>query len=101
MTKLTHIVAAAVVFASLVTFSGSAFAASRTDTSTTQANLHIQVNVVQVVMTNQNPKATPETAISYSIPTVQPRMSISKEIHNMQATGKTLKTVEITTVVAE
>ena len=101
MAKLTHIAATTVVFALLVTLSGAAFAASRTDSSATQANLHIQVNVVQVVMNNQNPKATPETAVSYSIPTVQPRMSVSKEIHNMQATGETLKAVEITTVVAE
>ncbi|HEY1939059.1 MAG TPA: hypothetical protein VGJ33_14090 [Candidatus Angelobacter sp.] len=102
MANLTRIVITAVVFASLGTLSGSAFAASRTNSSTTQANLHIQVNVVQVVMTNQNPKATPETAVSFSIPTVQPRISVSKEIHNMQTTGeKTLKMVEITTVVAE
>ena len=101
MAKLTRIATTAVVFASLGTLP-SAFAASRTNTGTTQANLHIQVNVVQVVMTDGNPKATPGTAVSYSIPTIQPQMSVSKEIHNMQVTGeKTLKTVEITTVVAE
>jgi hypothetical protein len=102
MAKLTHIVTAAVIFASLGTLSRPAFAASRTDNGTTQANLHIQVNVVQVVMTNRNPKATPETAISYSIPTTQPPMSVTKEIRNMHSSdGKSLTMVEMTTVVVE
>lgn len=84
------------------TFSGLASAQNRTNTSTTSAALHIRVNVVQVVMTDQNPKATREAAVSYSIPTLQPRMSVSKEIRSMQTTGQeTFKTVEITTVVAE
>jgi hypothetical protein len=83
--------------------SGLASAQSRrTNTSTTPANLHIQVYVVEVVMPNPNPKATPETAVSYSIPTTQPRMSVTKEIRKMQATdGKDSSVVEITTIVAE
>jgi hypothetical protein len=82
--------------------SGLASAQSRANTSTTQANLHIQVNVVQVVMTIQNPKAALETTVSYSIPAAQPRMSVTKEIRKMQATeGNSLRMVEITTVVAE
>ena len=82
--------------------SGLASAQSRANTSTTQANLHIQVNVVQVVMTIQNPKAALETTVIYSIPAVQPRMSVTKEIRKMQATeGNSLRMVEITTVVAE
>jgi len=86
----------------LSTLSGQASAQNRTNTKTASANLHIQVYVVEVVMNNQNPKATPEAAITYSIPTTQPHMSVTKEIRKMQATGdKTLKTVEITTVVAE
>jgi hypothetical protein len=100
MIKLIRFVAGIAIVIS--TLSGLASGQNRTNTSTTSANLHIQVNVVQVVMTDQNPKATPETAVSYSIPTIQPRMNVTKEIRKMQATGeKTLKTVEITTVVAE
>jgi hypothetical protein len=53
-------------------------------------------------MTDQNPKVTSEAAISYSIPTVQPLMSVTKNIRNMRSTdGKSLTMVEITTVVAE
>ena len=82
--------------------SGLASAQSRANTSTAQANLHIQANVVQVVMTIQNPKAALETTVIYSIPAVQPRMSVTKEIRKMQATeGNSLRMVEITTVVAE
>jgi hypothetical protein len=100
MIKLMRFVA--VIAIVLSTLSGLASGQNRTNTSTTSANLHIQVNVVQVVMTDQNRKATPETGVSYSIPTIQPRMNVTKEIRKMQATGeKTLKTVEITTVVAE
>lgn len=98
MIKLTRIVTAAVVV--LSTF--PAFAQSRTSTSTPQATLHIQVVVVPVVMTDQNPRVTSEAAISYSIPTVQPLMSVTKAIRNIRsADGKTLTMVEITTVVAE
>jgi Tfp pilus assembly protein PilE len=101
MIKLMRFVA--VIAIALSTLTGlAASAQNRTNTKTASANLHIQVYVVEVVMSNQNPKATPETAVSYSIPTTQPRMSVTKEIRKMQATGdKTLKTVEITTVVAE
>ena len=100
MIKLIRFVAGIAIV--LSTLSGSTFAASRKDTSTTPANLHIQVNVVQVIMTNPDPKATPERAISYNIPTAQPRMSVSKETRKMQATGeRTVKTVEVTTIVAE
>jgi hypothetical protein len=100
MTNSTRLVT--VIATLLSALSGSAFAASRTDTSTTPANLRIQVNVVQVIMTNPDPQATPERAISYNIPTAQPRMSVSKEIRNMQVTGeKAIKTVEVTTIVAE
>jgi hypothetical protein len=53
-------------------------------------------------MTDQNPKATPEAAVSYSIPTIQPSMSVTKEIRKMQATdGKSSMMVETTTIVAE
>jgi hypothetical protein len=100
MIKLTRFVAVSAIM--LSTLSGLASGQNRTNTSTTSANLHIQVNVVQVVMTNQNPKATSETAVSYSIPTVQPRTSVTKEIRKMKATkGNRLGMVEITTVVAE
>jgi hypothetical protein len=102
MTKSAQYVA--VIAIVLSTLSGRSFAESRTNTSTANANLHIQVNVIQVVMTtpDQNPKATPETAISYSIPTVQPRMSVTKEIRKMQASdGKNPGMVETTTIVAE
>jgi|SRR5947209_443997 len=86
----------------LSTFSGLASAQSRTNTRTTPANLHIQVNVVQVVMTQQNPKATSEATVSYSIPTVRPRLSVTKETHKMQTTdGKSSTMVEITTTVPE
>jgi len=99
MIKLMRFVA---VIAIVLTLSGLASAQNRTNTRTASANLRIQVHVVQVVMTDQNLKTTPEKAVSYNIPTVQPRMSVSKEIRNLQVTGqKTLKTVEITTVVAE
>ncbi|MGB8132395.1 MAG: hypothetical protein WCG81_21590 [Candidatus Angelobacter sp.] len=99
MTYSTRLVA--IIATLLSTLSGSAFAASRTDTSIV-ANLRIQVNVVQVIMTNPEPKATPERAVSYNIPTAQLRMSVSKEIRKMQATGeKAVKTVEVTTIVAE
>ena len=93
---------AAMIAIVISTLSGLASAQSRANTSTTQANLHIQVNVVQVIMTNQNPKAAPETTVSYSIPTIQPRMSITKESRQMQATeGNSVSIVEITTVIAE
>jgi hypothetical protein len=92
----------AIIAILLSTLSGLASAQNRTNTSTASANLHIQVNVVQVVMTDQNPKATPEAAVSYSIPTIQPRMSVTKEIRKMQATdGKSSMMVETTTIVAE
>jgi hypothetical protein len=100
MIKLMRFVA--VIAIVLSTLSGLASAQNRTNTRTASANLNIQVNVVQVVMTDQNPKATPEAAVSYSIPTVQPRMSVTKEIRKMQATdGKNPRMVEITTIVAE
>jgi len=86
----------------LSTLSGLASAQNRTNTRTASANLNIQVNVVQVVMTDQNPKATPETAVSYSIPTIQPLMSVTKEVRKMQAPdGKSLTMVQMTTIVAE
>jgi hypothetical protein len=99
MIKLMRFVA--VIAIVLSTLSGLASAQNRTNTSTTSANLHIQVNVVQVVMTEKNPKATPETAVSYSIPTIQPRMSVTKETRKMQATDGKSPMVEITTIVAE
>jgi hypothetical protein len=100
MIKLMRFVA--VIAIVLSTLSGLASAQNRTNTRTASANLNIQVNVVQVVMTDQNPKATPEAAVSYSIPTIQPRMSVTKEIRKMQATdGKNPRMVEITTIVAE
>jgi hypothetical protein len=101
MTKSARHVGVITIMLSIL--SGLASAQSRrTNTSTTPANLHIQVYVVEVVMPNPNPKATPETAVSYSIPTTQPRMSVTKEIRKMQATdGKDSSVVEITTVVAE
>lgn len=100
MTKSArHVAIIAIV---LSTLSGLASAQNRTNTRTASANLHIQVNVVQVVMTDQNPKATPETAVSYSIPTIQPRMSVTKEIRNIRsADGKSLTMVQMTTIVAE
>jgi hypothetical protein len=100
MIKLMRFAAVtAIVFSTL---SGLAFAQNRTNTRTASANLHIQVNVVQMVMTNQNPTATPETSVTYSILSTQPRMNVTKETRNMQATeDKTVKTVEITTVVTE
>jgi ABC-type Na+ transport system ATPase subunit NatA len=55
MTNSTRLVT--VIATLLSALSGSAFAASRTDTSTTPANLRIQVNVVQVIMTNPDPQA--------------------------------------------
>ena len=66
MTKSVRNVAIIAIL--LSTLSGLASAQGRANTSTTQANLHIQVNVVQVVTTDQDSKATPETAVSYSIP---------------------------------
>jgi hypothetical protein len=100
MIKLAQILTVIVIM--LSTFPKAAFAQSRTSTSATQATLHIQVMVVPVVMTDQNPKVTSQTAISYSIPTVHSPMSVTKAIQNMLSTdGKTLKMVEITTVVAE
>jgi hypothetical protein len=99
MIKLMRFIAAIAIV--LSTLSGLASAQNRTNTSTTSANLHIQVNVVQVVMTEKNPKATPETAVSYSIPTIQPRMSVTKETRKMQATDGKSPMVEITTIVAE
>lgn len=100
MIKLMRFVA--VIAIVLSTLSGLAFAQNRTNTSTTSANLHIQVNVVPIVMTDQSPKATSETAVSYSISTMQPRRSVTKEIRNMQATdGKSPRMLEITTIVAE
>jgi len=102
MIKLTHIVTAAVAFAAVGAFSRTAFAESRTNTSTKHATLHIQVIVVPVVMTNQNSKVISGAAISYSIPTIEPRMSVTKEIRNMRSTdGKSLTMVETTTVVAQ
>jgi hypothetical protein len=98
MIKLTRIVTVAVAVLSAF----PAFAQSRTSISTPQATLHIRVVVVPVIMTDQNPKVTSEAAISYSIPTVQPLMSVTKNIRNMRTTdGKSLTMVEITTVVAE
>lgn len=87
----------------LSTLSGLASAQKGTNTRTASANLNIQVNVVEVVMTNQNLKTAPETAaVSYSIPTIQPRMSVTKEIQNMQTPdGKSFRMVETTTIVAE
>ena len=67
----------------------------------TQANLQIRVNVVQVVMTEQNPTPAPQAAVSYSVSAVQPRTSVTKEIRNIKLTRETLKAVEITTVVVE
>jgi hypothetical protein len=100
MTKSAQYVALIAIVVS--TLSGQAFAESRTKGSTTHANLEIQVNVVQVVMTDRSPNATPEAAVSYFIPTVQPRMSVTREIRKMQATkGNKPGMVEITTVVAE
>lgn len=100
MTKSARHVAVIAIL--LSTLSGPASAQARANSSTTQANLHIQVNVVQVVMTDQNPKATPETAVSYSIPTIQPRLSVTKEIRQVKAThGKNPRMVETTTIVLE
>lgn len=100
MIKLVRFVAAIAI--ALSTLSGLASAQSRANTRTTQANLHIQVNVVQVVMTQQNPKAAPETTVSYSIPMIQPRLSVTKEIHTMQsADGRSPMLVETTTIVPE
>jgi hypothetical protein len=100
MTKSARHVAVIAIL--LSTLSGPASAQGRANSSTTQANLHIQVNVVQVVMTDQNPKATPETAVSYSIPTIQPRLSVTKEIRQVKAThGKNPRMVETTTIVLE
>jgi hypothetical protein len=100
MTKSTRHVAIIAIL--LSTLSGLASAQGRANTSTTQANLNIRVNVVQVVMTDQNSKVTSGAAISYSIPTTQPSMSVTKEIRNMRSKdGKSLKTVEMTTVVVE
>lgn len=102
MIRLTNIVTAVVVLAALGSFSGTAFAESRTNTTTKHAALHIQVIVVPVVMTDQNSKATSGAAISYSIPTSQPRMSVTKELRDMHSTDGTAATmVEVTTVVAE
>jgi hypothetical protein len=100
MTKSTQYVA--VIAIVLSALSGGAAAQNRTNTSTTSATLHIQVHVVQVVMTDHNPTATPETAVSYSIPTIRPRMNVTKETDKMQATdGKGPRMIEITTIVAE
>ena len=101
MTKSTRHVAIIAIL--LSTLSGLASAQGRANTSTTQANLNIRVNVVQVVMTDQNSKVTSgSAAISYSIPTNQPPMSVTKEIRNMRSKdGKSLKMVEMTTVVVE
>jgi hypothetical protein len=100
MIKLMRFVAAIAIV--LSTLSGLASAQNRTNTRTASANLHIQVNVVEVVMTDQNSKAKPETAVSYSIPAIQPRMSVTKNIRKMQATdGTSPRMVEITTIVAE
>jgi hypothetical protein len=100
MTKSVRNVAIVAIL--LSTLSGLASAQGRANTSTTQANLHIQVNVVQVVTTDQDSKATPETAVSYSIPTVPPRMSVTREIRQMKAThGKNPSIVETTTIVVE
>jgi hypothetical protein len=100
MTKLARHVAITAIL--LSTLSGIASAQGRANTSTSQANLHIQVNVVQVVTTEQNPKVTPETAISYSIPTIQPHMIVTKELRLMQTThGKSSRMVETTTIVVE
>ena len=87
----------------LSTLTGLASAQRRANTSTTPANLNIRVNVVQVVMTDQNSKVTSGgAAISYSIPTNQPPMSITKEIRSVRsADGKRLTMVEMTTVVVE
>ena len=93
----------ALIAIALSTLSGLASAQKGTNTRTASANLNIQVNVVEVVMTNQNLKTAPETAaVSYSIPTIQPRMSVTKATRKMQATdGKSSAMVEITTIVAE
>jgi hypothetical protein len=100
MTKSARHVAIIAIL--LSTLTGLASAQRRANTSTTPANLNIRVNVVQVVMTDQNPKATPQRAISYSISTVQPRTSVTKEIRQMQtADGKSSRMVETTTIVVE
>ena len=100
MIKVVRLIRAIVMV--LSTFSGLASAQSRANTRTTQANLHIEVNVVQVVMTQQNPKVTPEATVSYSIPMIQPRLSVTKEIHTMQsADGRIPTLVETTTIVPE
>jgi hypothetical protein len=101
MIKLMRVVAAVIVVLSAL--SGLASAQNRTAARTASANLHIQVNVVQIVMPNQNQNAAPETAaVIYSIPTIQPHMNVTKEIRKMQGTkGKPPTAVEITTIVAE
>jgi hypothetical protein len=92
----------AIIAILLSTLSGLASAQKRANTSTTQANLHIQVNVVEVVMTDQSPKATLQAAVNYSISAIQPRTSVTKEIRQMQtAEGKSTRNVETTTIVVE
>ena len=102
MIKLTRIVTAAVALAALGAFSGTAVAESGANTSTKHATLHIQVMVVPVVMTDQNSQVTSGAAVSYSIPTNQTPMSVTKEIRSVRSRdGKTLTMVETTTFVVE
>jgi hypothetical protein len=92
----------AIIAILLSTLSGLASAQKRANTPTTQANLHIQVNVVQVVMTEQNSTPTPQTAVSYSISALQPRTNVTKEMRQMQTPkGKNPRMVETTTIVVE
>jgi hypothetical protein len=102
MTKSTRYVAIIAILLSTLSVLASAQGQGRANTSTTPANLRIRVNVVEVVMTDQNSKLTSGAAISYSIPTAQPRTSVTKEIRSVRSRdGKSLMLVEMTTVVVE
>jgi hypothetical protein len=102
MIKLTHIVTAALALAALGAFSGTAVAESGANTSTKHAALHIRVMVVPVVITDQTSKVISSAAVSYSIPTNQPPMSVTKEVRNVRSSdGKSVTMVEMTTFVVE
>ena len=99
MKSVRHVAIIAILLSAL---SGLAAAQKGVNTRTTQANLRIQVTVVPVVMSEQNAKATPQKAVNYSILAGQPRMSVTKEIRQMQTSdGKKSGVVETTTIVAE
>jgi hypothetical protein len=92
-----------IIVAALIIFPKGVLAQKQAGTNTSQANLRIQVTVVPMVMTMQNPNQNADAAVSYSIQTAPPRMTVTKETQQMRINQRAQETkvVQITTVVAE